>query len=294
VSGLEHPERPAGVPERAAVAERPWSALWAIPIALGAVVAAGLVYVLAQEVRGAVVDLPAHRDGVYGVALHGAPPLLTFLGTLAQGLALVGGSVLAAAAALKGRVTAAHLGLRPARFWSSAAYVVAGYVLFLVIAAAWTSVMGVKDRESVAIDLGTRDSTAAFVLGGLLVCVVAPVCEELFFRGFLFGALRRHGLVVAALVSGVGFGLAHVASSPIGFIVPLATLGIILALLYERTGSLYPPMALHALNNSIAFGVGDGRTWAIPLCFAVAALCLYGLSRAVSGQRGWRTVVPTA
>ena len=141
-----------------------------------------------------------------GVALHGTPPLLTLAGTLAQDLALVAGALLVAAAALKGRVTAAHLGLRPARVGSSAAYVVAGYVGFLVLAAAWTSALGIKDRESVAIDLGTHDSLAALAGAALLVCVVAPVCEELFFRGFLFGALRKRGLLVATLVSGLAFG----------------------------------------------------------------------------------------
>jgi membrane protease YdiL (CAAX protease family) len=220
--------------------------------------------------------------------------VLTFVDTVAQGFALVAGSVLVAATALKGRVTAAHFGLRPARVASSAGFVLLGYVVFIGIAAAWTTALGITDRQSIPIQLGSRDSTAALLMAGLLTCVVAPVCEELFFRGFLFGALRKHGLVVAALVSGVAFGGAHVASSPIGFIVPLAVLGVILALLYERTGSLYPSMALHALNNSIAFGVGDGRAWLVPICVAVSGLMIYGLSRAVRARPGWRTVVPSA
>jgi membrane protease YdiL (CAAX protease family) len=194
---------------------------------------------------------------------------------------------------MKGRLTPASLGLRPARMVSSVAFVIGAYVLFLLIAAAWTTVMGVQDRENVAVDLGTRDSTLAFVGAAFLVCVVAPVAEELFFRGFLFGGLRRHGLVVAALVSGTAFGLAHVASSPIGFIVPLAALGVILALLYERTGSLYPSMGLHALNNSVAFGVGDGRGWAVPVCLAGALTVLFVLSRAADGRRLGRTAVST-
>jgi hypothetical protein len=290
---LEHPERPEGAPVRTAGADRPWAALWAIPIAFAALVAGGLTYAAAAAIRGALVDLPAHQDGLFGVALHGTPPILTLAGTLAQDLALVGGAILAAASALKGRVTAEHFGLRPARWVSSTAYVILGYVVFLLIAAAWTTLLGIKDRENVAIDLGTRDSVAAFVVAGVLVCVIAPICEELFFRGFLFGALRKRGLVVATLISGVAFGLAHVASSPIGFIVPLATLGIIMALLYEKTGSLYPPMVLHALNNSIAFGVGDGRPWAIPIWLAVSGLCIYALARVVRGRRRWRPVPAT-
>lgn len=281
MSTLESPERPAGVPDRRPEHFRPWSALWAIPIALGAVLCGGIVLAVATAIRDGLVDLPAHRDGLYGVALHGTPPVLTFLATLAQDAALVGGAVLVAAARLNGRVTGAHFGLRPTRPVSAAAYVIGGYVLFVIVAAVWTTVMDVTERENVAVDLGTRDSLAAFAGAALLVCVVAPLAEELFFRGFLFGALRRRGLVVAAGVSGLAFGLAHLGGSPVGFIVPLALLGILLALLYERTGSLYPPIALHALNNSIAFGVGDGRAWAIPVCLGLAGLATAGVARAV-------------
>ena len=293
MSGLEFPERPAGAPERAPGSDRPWSAWWAVPIAIGAVVIATVAYIIAAVIHDKIVDEPIHQAGNIGVALHGAPPVLTFISTLAQALALVGGSMLAAAAALKGRLTAAHLGLRAARPFSSAAFVVAGYVTFILISALWLTATGITDRENIPIQLGTRDSTAALVLAALLTCVIAPISEELFFRGFLFGALRKHGLIVAVLVSGTAFGLAHVASAPIGFIVPLGTLGMILALLYEKTGSLYPSIALHALNNSIAFGVGDGRGWLVPICLVTSALAVWGVSRVARGHQGWRTVVPT-
>jgi hypothetical protein len=155
------------------------------------------------------------------------------------------------------------------------------------------SALGVQERENVAVDLGTRDSALAFAGAGFLVCVVAPVAEELFFRGFVFGGLRRHGFWPAAIVSGAVFGLAHVLGSPLGFIVPLAFLGMVLAFLYERTGSLYPPMALHALNNSIAFGVSDGRAWVIPVCLAVAALCVLAVARVADGRRAGPTAAAT-
>jgi uncharacterized protein len=283
VSTLEFPERPAGIPERPPPDPRPWAALWAVPIGLAAIVVSGVAYLIAAGVRDALVDLPAHQGGISGVALHGSPPALTLIATLAQDLTLIAGAVLVVASALGGRLSVDRLGLRPARLASSVGLVVAGYVLFLLIAAAWTSLLGIQDRENVAVTLGTRDSAFAFAAAGFLVCVVAPVAEEVFFRGFLFGALRRRGLVVAALVSGLAFGLAHVASSPIGFIVPLGTLGVMLALLYERTGSLYPSIGLHTLNNSIAFGVGDGRACAIPICLVVSLAIVYGLSRLLGG-----------
>jgi membrane protease YdiL (CAAX protease family) len=55
--------------------------------------------------------------------------------------------------------------------------------------------------------------------------------------------------------------------------VPLAVFGFVLCLLYWRTGSLYPCITLHALNNSLAFGVSQHWTWQIPVLM-VAALTL--------------------
>jgi membrane protease YdiL (CAAX protease family) len=279
VSDLEHPERPAGLPERRDRVQRPWPAWAAIPIALTAFVGGGIFAVIAIAIHNGLVDLPVHQPGSVGVALHGAPPLVTFIGTMAQDLILIAGAIYVVWSSTPPGRRASALGLRPARVASSAGFVLLGYVVFIVISAVWVSALGIKDHESVAIQLGTRDSALALAGGALITCVVAPVCEELFFRGFLFGALRKRGLVVAALVTGVTFGLVHVGSAPIGFLVPLAVLGVILCLIYERTGSLYPCMALHAFNNSIAFGVGDGRGWLIPVGLAMAAAGIFGLSR---------------
>jgi membrane protease YdiL (CAAX protease family)/uncharacterized RDD family membrane protein YckC len=88
-----------------------------------------------------------------------------------------------------------------------------------------------------------------FLLIGVLI---APVAEEAFFRGMLFGGLRRRlSTVPAALISGVVFGAVHFASGAAA-IPPLAILGIVLCLLYERTGSLLPGLGAHTLNNALA------------------------------------------
>ena len=263
--------------------ERHWRAFLALPVALAAVVAGAATYAIVGVLRAAVTSPPDHHDGIVGVALHGPPPLLTFSSTLTQDIALVVGAIIAAGLAMPGASAPRpeDFGLRPARLWSSAGLVLAGYGVFIALSAAWTSALGITARENVPVQLGTYDSGLALAGAILLVCVIAPVCEELFFRGYVFSALRRRGLLLAALVTGTAFGLAHVVSSPIGFIVPLATLGVILCLLYERTRSLYPCMALHALNNSIAFGVGDGRTWLIPICLVTAATIIYSMSQMV-------------
>jgi membrane protease YdiL (CAAX protease family) len=87
----------------------------------------------------------------------------------------------------------------------------------------------------------------------LVSAVAAPICEEIFFRGMIFRYLRRRWpLWLAALVSATIFGAAHLSPATSPLIVPvLAFIGLVLALVYERTGSLTNSMMLHALNNGV-------------------------------------------
>ena len=92
---------------------------------------------------------------------------------------------------------------------------------------------------------------------GMLIVIAAPFSEEIFFRGFIFGGLRnRLSFPVAAVFSGVIFGLFHYTGPDSIAVVPqLALFGFALAWLYEETGSIYPPMAVHAVNNALAFAI---------------------------------------
>ncbi len=89
----------------------------------------------------------------------------------------------------------------------------------------------------------------SIALAALAMVVVAPVAEELLFRGLLFGALApRIGVLAAALVSAVLFGAAH--GDPILF-PTLAALGFVSAIAYAATGNLWVSVTLHALNNAV-------------------------------------------
>jgi membrane protease YdiL (CAAX protease family) len=102
-------------------------------------------------------------------------------------------------------------------------------------------------------ELGADQSTALAVITGLFVVVVAPPVEEFFFRGFLYQSLRnRVGVLGAAALSGLVFGAIHFKPA---FLVPLAILGMVLALLFQKTNSLWPCILVHALNNALAFAV---------------------------------------
>ena len=112
--------------------------------------------------------------------------------------------------------------------------------------------------------------------------MVAPICEEFLFRGYVFTALRSwHGTWPAAVITGLVFGAVHAGSAPALDLVPLAGLGFGLCLLYRYTGSLYPCIAAHSLNNSLAFAALEGWGWqalVLMVCalVTIAALVLLG------------------
>jgi membrane protease YdiL (CAAX protease family) len=95
------------------------------------------------------------------------------------------------------------------------------------------------------------DSTraAAFAVNFVVIALIAPIVEELTFRGLGYSLLERYGRTFAILGVGLAFGLAHglVEGLPI-----LVVFGSGLAWLRSRTQSVYPGMLLHATFNSIA------------------------------------------
>jgi len=93
-------------------------------------------------------------------------------------------------------------------------------------------------------------TTAGIILFVILAVVMAPLFEEIFFRGFLFrGFSSSWGWVAGACVSAAVFGLAHL---QLDVFVPLFALGLALAWVYKRTGSLWTSIAFHALFNAIS------------------------------------------
>ncbi|MFH1854454.1 MAG: CPBP family intramembrane glutamic endopeptidase [Candidatus Omnitrophota bacterium] len=89
----------------------------------------------------------------------------------------------------------------------------------------------------------------ALLLLTLFVSVFGPIIEEVFFRGFMYSAMRkRFGIVAAVFLSASIFSFLH--TNIIGFL-PIMVLGALLAYLYETTGSLVSSIAVHIMHNSI-------------------------------------------
>lgn len=259
------PERPEGLPPRIVGADRwkPWTAILVLVVALAAPLVLGIVAAVGVAIAGGDVEE--------------LPPGVLIALTFAQDVGFILAPLMVAGW-FASRPRARDFGLTmPARPWVALAILAGVYFGFLAFSGIWISALGIDQEDQLPNELGVDDSTAALVLVLVLVTIVAPVAEELLFRGYMYRALRNwRGIVPAAVISGAIFGGIHAGSSPVGFLVPLAALGVGLALLYEWTGSLVLPVALHAINNSIAFGVSQDWTWEIAVTVVGATAASLG------------------
>jgi CAAX protease family protein len=151
------------------------------------------------------------------------------------------------------------LGLR--RFEPSAfGWVFAVLGIYYAGAIAFSALVLQPNQEDIGKELGVCNPGIGIAVAAVMAIVVlAPVAEEIFFRGFFFAGLRtKWSLWPSALLSGAIFGLVHAPTGPTAAI-PLAGLGVGLAWLYNKTGSIWPCMLAHFLNNALAISVVIGQ-----------------------------------
>jgi membrane protease YdiL (CAAX protease family) len=241
------PQVPPDPPELPEGAEPRWPA-WYAWVGFLVALTATLVFVgFASVIVGADAD---ESDATF-----------TIVATVIQSGFFVGTAVLFASFVRKPRPW--HFGLRRTPVWPAIGWAALGMVSFYVLTALYTVAVDPEVEQTVAEDLGSDQGTFGLVAAGFMIVCVAPAAEEFFFRGFFFRALRsRYSVLGAAAIDGALFGLIHFdfsGSDGLLILPPLAFLGFMFCLVYARTGSLYPVIALHSLNNAIAFGVqADG------------------------------------
>jgi membrane protease YdiL (CAAX protease family) len=215
----------------------------------------------------------------------GTPAGLLVALTALQALILCGTAIFLASRTL--RPKAWHFGLRRAPFWPAVGWTALGMVGFFVFVILYSALVTPEGEQSVTEDLGADESTLALVVAGFVVIVVAPIAEEFFFRGFFYRALRsRLGILAAASIDGLVFGLIHFTGSDTLELIPiLGALGFMFCLVYERTKTLYAVIGLHAFNNSIAYGFEtESTTVSIVLGSIMLTGCMLG-PRLLHGQR---------
>ena len=123
---------------------------------------------------------------------------------------------------------------------------VGAYVLYIAIVA-YVALFGEPQQE----DLGEKLGPVAVQI--LLIVDRVPICEEVCFRGMLFGGLReRMPRLRRRARQRPRLRCACTPAPASSAVPPLMAFGVILALLYERTGSIVPGILLHMLNNSVA------------------------------------------
>ncbi|MBK5229895.1 MAG: CPBP family intramembrane metalloprotease [Thermoleophilia bacterium] len=247
------PPPPAAGPEK-------WPARYGL-------ISAALGFIAAQFVIGLVA--------VFYLSLGGHTHDSAFImgASILQDLVFVGTAIVVAGQS--GRVRAVDFGLRRAPFWPTVGKLTAVALTYFVALAIYSSIAHLTSDDT-ANDLGAGNSTFGMVGFVLMAAVVAPIAEEFFFRGMVFRALANGmGVVAAAVVSGVLFGALHIDSFSLDRllqVVALALLGVLFALLYAWSGTLYSTIALHATNNALAVVVfASGRNSVVGVSLAASA-----------------------
>jgi uncharacterized protein len=239
-SPLQPPPDPPELPEGVEPAPR-----W--PPAYG--VAAFFVGLAASLVLTGIVA------AVAGVDPGDNSPAVVIVGTLILEGSLIGSALLFASFVAPPKPW--QFGLRGTRLWPAVGWAALALFSFYVFAAVYGIVLHPDVEQQVTESLGANRGTVGLILAGVMVIAVAPAAEEFFFRGFFYGALRsRLPVYTAAVIDGALFGLIHFdfsGTDALLLVPPLAVLGFLFCLVYERTGSLFPTIALHAVNNSIAY-----------------------------------------
>jgi membrane protease YdiL (CAAX protease family) len=206
---------------------------------------AALLGVVAALGAGIVLGIPALIIG------HKPNGDLTTFGNVGVQIATTLGFLLVpmAIASWRGASTMgevlSRLGVR--KFQPSALkWMAAAIGLYLLFTIAYSALIVQPHQKDIAADFG------ALPLQILLIVFAAPISEEICFRGMLFGGLREKlPRLGAALITGLIFGGLH-ALTGVSAVPPLIVFGFLLALLYEKTGSIVPGILLHMLNNSVA------------------------------------------
>ncbi|MFM2294247.1 MAG: hypothetical protein RLZZ350_660 [Verrucomicrobiota bacterium] len=116
----------------------------------------------------------------------------------------------------------------------------------------WCAQHGLEFDEQTPVQLlREQRGVVARLLLGLFAIVLAPVAEEIFFRGLAYPLLKQHtSRPFAVVVVSVLFALLH---GNVPLLLPLAVLAVGLTLLYEWTGNLLTSITVHALFNAANF-----------------------------------------
>lgn len=221
------------------------------------------IFFSSQIVAGFLISLyPAVRSWTQAQSLQWlTQSVAAQFGYVLMAEALAVGMVLKALRYAK--VLYARIGLirpRPSDvMWAFTAYALYFITYAVVVTVVSNLLPQINTTQEQQIGFETARSTGELGLVFISLVVLPPIAEEIMFRGFLFSGLRaKYRFWPAAIVTSILFGIAHLqfgADAPLLWVAAIDTfiLGCFLAYLRDKTGSLWPPMCLHAIKNCVAF-----------------------------------------
>ena len=162
-----------------------------------------------------------------------------------------------------------ELGLKGWPTWTDIGLALVGFFAYMLLAAGvlalfvWMHDIGVfpwfEVEEAQDVGFNVLNSGLDKIVAFITLVVVAPIAEEIIFRGWLYGKLRRKfseklsnvaGMILSILLVSVLFGMVHLQWN-VG--VNVFALSVVLCSLREITGTIYAGILLHMLKNGVAF-----------------------------------------
>lgn len=142
------------------------------------------------------------------------------------------------------------------RIFYSFCFIIFMNFLLSILVSLLTNSQGSNNQASIA-----ESSQIAPLLTGFAAIFIAPLLEEIVFRGGVFTTLRaRFPLCISLVVSSVLFGSIHIIDSlingnllDVSYLLVYSVIGCVLAYSYEKSGSLIVPVCIHMLNNILAY-----------------------------------------
>jgi uncharacterized protein len=269
----QHPGSPPQRPELPDGVERPpepdlprlgvpaWSPLVVVLIMFGCSLMATIGVQIFAELVGWNAERAVRSDEA------------TIFLTVVLDASMIGGTLLVVGWLAGRRPAPADFGLRLVPWRSALGWTMAAYATYWLAGGIAALLLGTPDEQDIVVDLKAEDSTLIIAAFAVMVCLIAPLAEEFFFRGYLLRVLReRTNVPIAVLVTGFAFGLVHLPSGDWRGMIILALFGMALCGLFLLTSSLLPCIMLHAFHNSITFGFTKELPWWGILLLAVGSV----------------------
>ena len=150
-----------------------------------------------------------------------------------------------------------RLGLEKPLGWRVISWSFLGWVTYLLISVLVMAILtglqipGLDLNQSQDVGFGNLSEPYEYVAAFIALVVLAPVFEEIIFRGYLFGSLRRrHRFLTVSIITSLVFAAVHMQFN-VG--IDVFVMSLVMCYVRERLGSLWPAILIHAFKNGFAY-----------------------------------------